>query len=97
MSAFLQLRLKDAQEGAEPSGACISIANLYRLADLFPKEASTFVEQARKTVSTIQGLMSRAPVAIGSGVSAARLDEKHQGIKQVRSQLLGDVAPLIGL
>lgn len=83
----MQLRLKDAQDGAEPTAASVSVSNLYRLADLFPLHRTALVAQAQGVVASVGDTLKRAPFAFGTLLSSARLDESDKGIKQARRRL----------
>lgn len=80
------IRLKDRQDGAEPSALSMSVSNLYRLSHLITAEESRMRYKAEKTIGSQKDMLERAPHALGMMLAAAQMGA--QGMKQVRSDML---------
>ncbi len=78
------------QDGAEPSAVSITLANLQRLAHLAEDRHADYNAKAKSILSSNGQLLTRAPFALASMVSAAIMADK--GYVQVRSRfMLSDV------
>lgn len=75
------IRLKDSQDGAEPSALSVSVSNLYRLSYLITTEGSQLRDKAEKTLASQGNMLERAPYALGMMVAAAQMGP--HGLKQV--------------
>ncbi len=62
------LRMKDDNDGAEPSASSVSALNLLRLAQM--REAKPWEAEARKTIDAFSGVLRRAPTAMPQMLSA---------------------------
>ena len=56
------LRMKEDNDGAEPSANSIAALNLLRLAQL--REANEYRERGEKTIKAFAGILGRAPAAL---------------------------------
>ncbi|KAL7283967.1 hypothetical protein ACG7TL_001239 [Trametes sanguinea] len=70
------IRMKDAQDGAEPSAVSVTLSNLQRLAHFAEDKRADYTEKARSVLASNGQLLSRAPYALASMVSAALLEDK---------------------
>ncbi|KAJ3014701.1 hypothetical protein NUW54_g1237 [Trametes sanguinea] len=70
------IRMKDAQDGAEPSAVSVTLSNLQRLAHFAEDKHADYNEKAKSVLASNGQLLSRAPYAYASMVSAALLAEK---------------------
>ncbi|CDO71167.1 hypothetical protein BN946_scf184845.g37 [Trametes cinnabarina] len=70
------IRMKDAQDGAEPSAASITLSNLQRLAHFAEDKYADYNEKAKSILASNGQLLSRAPYALASMVSAALLADR---------------------
>ncbi|KAI0634762.1 hypothetical protein C8Q77DRAFT_1103957 [Trametes polyzona] len=70
------IRMKDAQDGAEPSAVSITLSNLQRLAHFAEDRHMEYNEKAKSVLASNGQLLSRAPFALASMVSAAMMAEK---------------------
>ncbi|XP_046456070.1 spermatogenesis-associated protein 20-like isoform X2 [Daphnia pulex] len=68
------IRLKEEQDGAEPSGNSIAVGNLERLAVAVDRE--DYRDQARRTLCLFQDRLAKIPVSLPEMVAALQL---HQG------------------
>lgn len=75
------VRLKDSQDGAEPSALSVSLSNLYRLSSLVTVEEYDLKSKAERTLSSQSSMLAKAPYALGMMVGAAKLGMK--GMKEV--------------
>ncbi|KAI0711527.1 hypothetical protein C8Q76DRAFT_622913 [Earliella scabrosa] len=67
------IRMKDAQDGAEPSAVSITLSNLQRLAHFAEDNHAAYTEKAQSIVASNGQLLKQAPHALGSMTSAALL------------------------
>ncbi|KAF8524565.1 hypothetical protein BU17DRAFT_42830 [Hysterangium stoloniferum] len=79
--AHILVRLKDSQDGAEPSGLSVSLSNLYRLSSLIASEEYDLRSKAERTLSSQSQMILRAPHALGMMVAAAEMGSR--GMKEV--------------
>lgn len=75
------VRLKDSQDGAEPSALSVSLSNLYRLSSFITSEEYDLKSKAERTLSSQGSMITRAPYALGMMVGAAEMGVK--GMKEV--------------
>ncbi|GJJ13380.1 hypothetical protein Clacol_007633 [Clathrus columnatus] len=75
------VRLKDNQDGAEPSALSVSLSNLYRLASLITDEEYDLKSKAERTLSSQSNMIAKAPYALGMMVGAAEMGTR--GMKEV--------------
>ncbi|KAF8592308.1 hypothetical protein K439DRAFT_1524915 [Ramaria rubella] len=75
------IRLKDSQDGAEPSALSVSVSNLYRLSNLITSEGSKFKTKAERTLASQSNMIERAPYALGTMVASAPIGVR--GAKQI--------------
>ncbi|KAF7721534.1 Spermatoproteinsis-associated protein 20 [Apophysomyces ossiformis] len=73
------VRLKDEQDGAEPSANAVSLKNLVRLGTLL--EEQSYVAKAQDTLEAFELAMSRFPFAMPALVDTFLL--MSQGVKQI--------------
>ncbi|GJE86611.1 thioredoxin domain-containing protein [Phanerochaete sordida] len=74
------VRMKDAQDGAEPSAASISLYNLHRLAHIAEDRHAQYHERAAGVLRTHGQLLEHAPFALATMLSAALLAQR--GLRQ---------------
>lgn len=74
------------QDGAEPSAVSVTLANLQRLAHLAEDRHAEYNTKAKSILSSNGQLLTRAPFALASMVSAAMMADK--GYMQVRIRSL---------
>ncbi|KAF9809802.1 hypothetical protein IEO21_07245 [Rhodonia placenta] len=74
------LRMKDAQDGAEPSAVSVTLSNLLRLAHFAEDRYKEYQEKANSVLAANAQLLGAAPFALATMVSAAMLTER--GLKQ---------------
>ncbi|KAI0674624.1 hypothetical protein C8Q78DRAFT_1067592 [Trametes maxima] len=70
------IRMKDAQDGAEPSAVSVTLSNLQRLAHFAEDKHVTYTEKAKSIISSNGQLLSHAPHALASMVGAAMSAER---------------------
>ncbi|KAI8968808.1 hypothetical protein BD414DRAFT_582030 [Trametes punicea] len=70
------IRMKDAQDGAEPSAVSVTLSNLQRLAHFAEDNHAAYNEKAKSVLASNGQLLSRAPYALASMVSAAMMADK---------------------
>ncbi|KAI0336630.1 hypothetical protein GY45DRAFT_1315214 [Cubamyces sp. BRFM 1775] len=70
------IRMKDAQDGAEPSAVSITLSNLQRLAHFAEDRHAAYNEKAKSILASNGQLLSQAPFALASMVSAAMMADK---------------------
>ncbi|KAG2219593.1 hypothetical protein INT45_004844 [Circinella minor] len=75
------VRMKEEQDGAEPSGNAISVRNLIRLSTLLQKESSRYNKIAQDTIESFYTELSKFPFAMPALVSSFLLVAK--GVKEV--------------
>nr|ODN92873.1 cold-induced thioredoxin domain-containing protein [Cryptococcus depauperatus CBS 7855] len=75
------VRMKDAQDGAEPSAASISAHNLSRLSLFLSSKAQQYQQQAEKTWVSMGQLIVQHPRAVGYAVSG--LIDLEKGWREV--------------
>lgn len=74
-----QVRLKDSQDGAEPSASGVALSNLYRLGAYF--DDTPYAPKTAGVLRASGDLLGRAPFAVGTTVGGMWLG---RGFKQVR-------------
>ncbi|CAL1708631.1 unnamed protein product [Somion occarium] len=74
------VRMKEAQDGAEPSAASISLYNLNRLSHFAEDKYKDYHTKARSVIKSNSQLLNSAPFAVATMVSAAMMWQK--GYKQ---------------
>ncbi|PIL27795.1 hypothetical protein GSI_10948 [Ganoderma sinense ZZ0214-1] len=74
------VRMKDAQDGAEPSAASVTLSNLQRLAHFAEDQHTAFNDKARSILASNGQLLKQAPHAMGTMVGNALMGER--GYKQ---------------
>ncbi|KAI0371371.1 hypothetical protein BV20DRAFT_1069463 [Pilatotrama ljubarskyi] len=70
------IRMKDAQDGAEPSAVSITLSNLQRLAHFAEDRHAAYSDKAKSVLASNGQLLTRAPYALASMVGAAMLADK---------------------
>ncbi|RDX46148.1 hypothetical protein OH76DRAFT_1407279 [Lentinus brumalis] len=65
------IRMKDAQDGAEPSAVSVSLSNLQRLAHFAEDKHAEYNEKAQSIIASNGQLLKQAPFALATMVSAA--------------------------
>ncbi|KAI8329933.1 Six-hairpin glycosidase-like protein [Chlamydoabsidia padenii] len=75
------LRMKEEQDGAEPSINAVSVDNLIRLSTLLTSKSTAYITMARKTIESFQLGLSKFPFALPALVSSFLLLEK--GVKKI--------------
>ncbi|KAI0360365.1 hypothetical protein OH77DRAFT_1393719 [Trametes cingulata] len=70
------IRMKDAQDGAEPSAVSITLSNLQRLAHFAEDRHAAYNEKAKSVLGSNGQLLTRAPYALASMVGAAMSADK---------------------
>ncbi|KAI0747133.1 hypothetical protein C8Q80DRAFT_1179544 [Daedaleopsis nitida] len=70
------IRMKDAQDGAEPSAASVTLSNLQRLAHFAEDRHATYNEKAQSIVVSNGQLLKKAPHALASMVAAGLMADK---------------------
>jgi len=75
------VRLKDSQDGAEPSTLSLAVSNLYRLSGYITEEEFDMKSKAERTLTSQIALIERAPHALGMMVGAAQMGV--YGMKEV--------------
>ena len=83
------VRMKDAQDGAEPSAVSVTLHNLQRLAHFAEDRHVEYQAKAQSILQANSQLLAQAPFALATMVSAAMLGE--QGYKQVRASSTSDL------
>lgn len=74
--ASIKLRMKEDQDGAEPTASSVAVSNLLRLAALSSDEsASGYRERAVKTLSAFSDRLSSMPIALTQMCCSAYLLE----------------------
>ncbi|KAI0646619.1 hypothetical protein C8Q79DRAFT_963600 [Trametes meyenii] len=71
------IRMKDAQDGAEPSAVSVTLSNLQRLAHFAEDNHVTYTEKAKSIISSNGQLLSHAPHALASMVGATMSAERR--------------------
>ncbi|EMD34674.1 hypothetical protein CERSUDRAFT_86096 [Gelatoporia subvermispora B] len=74
------VRMKDPQDGAEPSAQSVAFWNLQRLSHFAEDRHGAYQEKARGVLETDAQILGQAPYALAAMVSGALLAEK--GLKQ---------------
>ncbi|OBZ77660.1 Spermatogenesis-associated protein 20 [Grifola frondosa] len=90
------VRMKDAQDGAEPSAVAVTLANLQRLAHITEDRYTEYEEKVQSVLAVNAQLLREAPFALATMVSAALA--AHDGYKQfifVGSAEPSHVSPLL--
>lgn len=77
---YILVRMKDAQDGAEPSAVSVTLYNLNRLAHFAEDRRTEYLEKAKSIVSSNSQLLEHAPFALATMVSAALVAQR--GYKQ---------------
>jgi uncharacterized protein YyaL (SSP411 family) len=80
--ARILVRLKDSQDGAEPSALSVSLSNLYRLSSFITLEEYDLRSKAERTLSSQSQMLHRVPYALGMMIAAAEMGSR--GMKEVR-------------
>ncbi|KAI9274771.1 Six-hairpin glycosidase-like protein [Phascolomyces articulosus] len=75
------VRMKEEQDGAEPSGNAISVRNLIRLSTLLQKETSAYTKISQDTIESFYTELNKFPFAMPAFMSSFLLFAK--GIKEV--------------
>ncbi|CCM05079.1 uncharacterized protein FIBRA_07286 [Fibroporia radiculosa] len=75
------IRMKDAQDGAEPSAVSVTLSNLLRLSHFAEDRHKEYDEKAKSILASNAQLLGAAPYALAAMVSAAMCREK--GYKQI--------------
>ncbi|KIJ57162.1 hypothetical protein M422DRAFT_23262 [Sphaerobolus stellatus SS14] len=75
------VRLKDSQDGAEPSALSLSVSNLFRLSGFITEEEYDMRSKAERTLTSQVAMIERAPHALGMMVGAAQMGV--YGMKEV--------------
>ncbi|ORZ20617.1 spermatogenesis-associated protein 20 [Absidia repens] len=75
------LRMKEEQDGAEPSINAVSASNLIRLAHLLTSKTDTYMAMAKTTIESFQLGLSKFPFALPALVSSFLLMDK--GVKEI--------------
>ncbi|GBE89148.1 hypothetical protein BKA93DRAFT_862980 [Sparassis latifolia] len=75
------VRMKDAQDGAEPSAASITLSNLHRLAHFAEDRHAEYQEKAQSILTSNGQILAAAPFALAAMVSTALMAER--GYKQL--------------
>ncbi|KAI0707578.1 hypothetical protein C8T65DRAFT_740356 [Cerioporus squamosus] len=70
------IRMKDAQDGAEPSAVSITLFNLQRLAHFAEDKHTEYNEKAQSIIASNGQLLKQAPYALATMVSAALMADK---------------------
>ncbi|TFY61305.1 hypothetical protein EVJ58_g4591 [Rhodofomes roseus] len=70
------IRMKDAQDGAEPSAASVTLANLYRLSHIAEDHHAEFAKKAASVLQSNAQLLEHAPFALGSMLANAMVHER---------------------
>ncbi|OXB33714.1 cold-induced thioredoxin domain-containing protein [Cryptococcus neoformans] len=79
--AHVLVRMKDAQDGAEPSAAAVSAHNLSRFSLLLSSEFENYEARAEATFLSMGPLITQAPRAVGYAVSG--LIDLEKGYREV--------------
>ncbi|KAI8089097.1 spermatogenesis-associated protein 20 [Halteromyces radiatus] len=79
--ASVLLRMKEEQDGAEPSINAVSASNLIRLSTLLTGKESLYMEMAKKTIESFRLGLSKFPFALPAMVSSFLL--LHHGVKEL--------------
>lgn len=75
------LRLKDAQDGAEPSAASVALHNLQRLAIMASNHYEPWHRKAEEAYACNEAMLKRAPHAFATSVAA--LMDQQRGYKEL--------------
>ncbi|KAI0938399.1 hypothetical protein AcV5_000091 [Taiwanofungus camphoratus] len=75
------VRMKDAQDGAEPSAVSVTLSNLQRLEHFAEDRHAEYQKKAKSVLASNAQLLGAAPYALATMVSAALLAQK--GYKQL--------------
>ncbi|KZT07968.1 uncharacterized protein LAESUDRAFT_698029 [Laetiporus sulphureus 93-53] len=78
---YVLVRMKDAQDGAEPSAVSVTLSNLQRLAHFAEDKHKEYTEKAQSILTSNGQLLEAAPFALATIVSAAMARQK--GYKQL--------------
>lgn len=70
------LRMKDAQDGAEPSAASVALANLLRLSHIAEDAHAEYAGKAEGVLRANAPLLEHAPFALGGMVGSAVVRER---------------------
>ena len=70
------LRMKDAQDGAEPSAASVTLANLFRLSHIAEDAHAEYEKKAESILRANATLLEHAPFALGAMVGNALVRER---------------------
>ncbi|KAH9948039.1 hypothetical protein B0H21DRAFT_735904 [Amylocystis lapponica] len=92
--AHILVRVKDAQDGAEPSAASVTLANLQRLAHVAEDRRAAYGAQARSVLAAHAQLLGAAPFVLGTMVGAA-LGAQRGGTQLVVTGPRGGAGPLV--
>ena len=76
------IRMKDAQDGAEPSAVSVTLHNLNRLSHFAEDRHAEYKDKADSTVKANSQILEKAPFALATMISAAMVAQR--GLKQVR-------------
>merc|ERR1712093_12614 len=81
---YVLTRLKEMQEGAEPTATAVALSNLHRLARYFDDRREDYHEKkGRAIVKNAGSLMERAPFAMGTLVSNSLMDAEENDMKEI--------------
>ncbi|CAO3613768.1 unnamed protein product [Cunninghamella echinulata] len=75
------IRMKDEQDGAEPSINAVSANNLIQLASIITSKSADYLEKARDTINSFSLALTKFPFALPAMVSSLLLLEN--GIKEI--------------
>ncbi|KAI1788099.1 hypothetical protein LXA43DRAFT_1161917, partial [Ganoderma leucocontextum] len=89
------VRMKDAQDGSEPSAVSVTLSNLQRLAHFAEDHHTAFDDRAKSILASSGQLLKQAPHALATMVSNALMGEK--GYKQFIYQGTSQDSPFLGL
>ncbi|PCH44709.1 hypothetical protein WOLCODRAFT_123981, partial [Wolfiporia cocos MD-104 SS10] len=90
------IRLKDAQDGAEPSAASVTLSNLHRLAHYAEDRHAEYTDKARSVLSSNAQLLETVPHALGAIVSAAIVARKrYRQFILTESPTVSSASPLL--
>ncbi|KAH9932269.1 Six-hairpin glycosidase-like protein [Fomitopsis serialis] len=70
------IRMKDAQDGAEPSAASVTLSNLYRLTHIAEDYHTEFAKKASSVLQSNAQLLEHAPFALGAMLANAMVHER---------------------
>ncbi|CAO3620606.1 unnamed protein product [Cunninghamella blakesleeana] len=79
--ASILIRMKDEQDGAEPSINAVSINNLVLLSSIITSKSVEYLDKARSTISSFSLALTKFPFALPALVSSLLLLEN--GVKEI--------------